>query len=209
SKPLRPRGEGRRWALGPPHPARFESDELQRPVVIAVPAVRVMQMPLHEVVAVIGVRDDLVPTVRAVRMALVVLAARVRWRAGHRVRSSLGQSALVDVVGVHVVEMAIVEVVGVVTVPDGRVPAAGPVRVIVSAMGMVLGHVFASLGNGSTRGYRHNMRRLTEGTGPALPAPAHPRQRPSRRNTRGCRSQWSVAPPGSNAASSSAAHAPF
>jgi hypothetical protein len=41
--------------------------------------------------------------------------------------------------------MAIVEVVGVITVPDGRVPAAGPVRVIVSAVGMVLGHVFRLL----------------------------------------------------------------
>jgi hypothetical protein len=33
----------------------------------------------------------------------------------------------------------------VVTVLDGRVPAIGPVQMIVSAMGMVLGHVFASL----------------------------------------------------------------
>jgi hypothetical protein len=41
--------------------------------------------------------------------------------------------------------MAIVEVVGVITVPDSRVPAAGPVRVIVSAMGMVLSHVFRLL----------------------------------------------------------------
>ena len=109
------------------------------------PAVRVMQMSLYQVVGVIGVRDDFVPTARAVRMALVVLAAGVRWRAGHRIRSSLGQRALVHVVVVHVVEMAIVEVVGVVTVLDGRVPAVGPVRVIVSTVGMVLGHVFASL----------------------------------------------------------------
>jgi hypothetical protein len=109
------------------------------------PAVGVMQMPPDQIVLVIGVRDDLVPTARAVSMGPCVLAARVRRRAGHRIRSPRGQNALVDVVVVHAVEVAIVEVVRVVTVPDGRVPAVGPVRVIVSAMGMVLGHVFASL----------------------------------------------------------------
>ena len=67
------------------------------------PAVRVMQMPSDQVVAVIGVWDDLVPTARAVGMGLVVLAARVRRRAGRWIRSTRCQSALVDVVGVHVV----------------------------------------------------------------------------------------------------------
>ena len=109
------------------------------------PAVRVMQMPFDQVVAVIGVRDDLVPAAGAVSMRLVVPAASVRRRAGRWIRSTRGQSALVDVVVVHAVEMAIVEVVGVVTVLDGRVPAVGPVRVIVPTVGMVLGHVFASL----------------------------------------------------------------
>jgi hypothetical protein len=84
-------------------PAAFDSDDLQRPVVIAMPDVRVMQMPPYQVVLVVGVWDDLVPAARAVSMRLVVLAARVRRRAGHRVRSSRGQSALVDVVVVHVV----------------------------------------------------------------------------------------------------------
>ena len=109
------------------------------------PAVRVMQMPPYQVVGVVGVRDDLVPAAGAVSMRLVVPAASVRRRAGRWIRSTRGQSALVDVVVVHAVEMAIVEVVGVITVPDGRVPAAGPVRVIVSAVGMVLGHVFRLL----------------------------------------------------------------
>jgi hypothetical protein len=109
------------------------------------PAVRVMQMPPDQVVAVVAVRDDLMPAAGAVSMRRVVLAARVRRRASHWIRSSAGQRALVDVVVVHVVEMAIVEVVGVITVLDGRVPAAGPVRVIVSAMGMVLSHVFRLL----------------------------------------------------------------
>lgn len=107
------------------------------------PAVRVMQMPRDQIIAVIGVWDDLMPAARAVSMGAVVLAAGVRRRAGHRIRPSRSQRALVHVVVVYVVEVAIVEVVRVVTVPDGRVPALGSVRVIVSVMGMVLGHVLA------------------------------------------------------------------
>jgi hypothetical protein len=67
------------------------------------PAVRVMQMPSNKIVAVVGVRDDLVAAAGAVGMRLVVLAARVRRRAGRWIRSTRGQSALVDVVVVHAV----------------------------------------------------------------------------------------------------------
>jgi hypothetical protein len=108
------------------------------------PAVRVMQVPGHQVVAVIGVRDDLVATARAVSMRLVMLATRVRRRARRRVCPSGGQRTLVDVVVVQAVEMAVVQVVRVVTVLDSRVPAAGPMRMIVSTVGMVLSHVVTS-----------------------------------------------------------------
>jgi hypothetical protein len=72
-------------------------------MVVAMPAVWVMQVPRDQVVAVLGVWDDLVPTIRAVRMGLVMLAARVCRRAGRWVRSSRGQSALIDVVVVNAV----------------------------------------------------------------------------------------------------------
>jgi hypothetical protein len=128
------------------------------------PAVRVMQMPRYQVVAVISVRDDLMPTARAVNMGLLVLAASVCGRAGDRIRSSRIQRALIDVVVVHPMEMAVVEVVRVVAVPDSRVPTAGRVRMIVSAMGLVLGHVFAppcavcAREDHSTRRHRHKIR---------------------------------------------------
>ena len=129
------------------------------------PAVRVMQMPFDQVVAVIGVRDDLVPAARAVSMGALVLAAGVGRRAGHRIRPSRDQGTLVHVVVVHVMEVAIVEVVGVVTVPNGRVPAVGSVRVIVSVMGMVLSHglhlrvTSERESNGSMCAHGHNIRR--------------------------------------------------
>jgi hypothetical protein len=41
--------------------------------------------------------------------------------------------------------MAVVEVVRMVTVPDGRVPAAGSMRMIVSTVSMVLSQCVASL----------------------------------------------------------------
>jgi hypothetical protein len=121
------------------------SDCLQRPVVIAMRAVRVMQVPRYQVVAVVGVWDDLMATARAVSMGLVMLAASVRGRAGRGVRSSLGHCALIDVVVVHVVQVAVVEVVGVVAVLDLFVSAARFVRMVMSIVGVVLCHAFVSL----------------------------------------------------------------
>jgi hypothetical protein len=114
-------------------------------VIVTVRAVRVMQVPRHQVVGVVGVRDDLVPAVRAVSVRLVVRPAGVPGRARRWVRPSRDQRALVDVVAVHVVQVAVVEVVGVVAVLDLFVSAARLVPMIMSTVGVVLCHAFVSL----------------------------------------------------------------
>jgi hypothetical protein len=121
------------------------SNRLQHTVIVTVPAVRVMQVPRHQVVGVVGVRDDLVPAVRAVSVRLVVRAAGVRGRAGRWVLPSYDQRALVDVVAVHVVQVAVVEIVGVVAVLDLFVSTARLVRMVMSIVGVVLCHAFVSL----------------------------------------------------------------
>jgi hypothetical protein len=69
-------------------------------VVVAVPAVRVMQVPGYQVIGVIGVGDDLVPAPRLVGVGLVVSTAGVRRRAALRVRPFRGQSTFVDMIAV-------------------------------------------------------------------------------------------------------------
>jgi hypothetical protein len=109
-------------------------------VIVTVPAVRVMQVPRHQIVGVVGVRDDLVPAIRAVSVRLVVRPAGVPGCAGRWVRSSCDQRALVDVV-----QVAVVEVVGVVAVLDLFVSAPRLVPMIMSTVGVVLCHAFVSL----------------------------------------------------------------
>lgn len=106
-------------------------------MVVAVPVVRVMQVPGDEVVDVIAVRDRFVTAPRAVEVALGVTSAGVRGRAGGRIGRPDLEDALVDVPIVTVVEVAIVEVVDVVAVTDGEVAAGGAVDVLVIRMGGV------------------------------------------------------------------------
>ena len=106
-------------------------------VVVAVPGVRVMQVPGDEVVDVIAMRDRFVTATRAVDMALGVTSAAVRRRAGGRIGRADLEDALVDVPIVAVVEVAIVEVVDVVAMTDGEVAAVGAVDVIVIGVGGV------------------------------------------------------------------------
>jgi hypothetical protein len=114
-------------------------------VIVTVRAVRVMQVPRHQVVGVVGVRDNLVPAVRAVSVRLVVRPAGVPGCAGRWVRSSRGQRALVDVVAVYVMQVAVMQVVGVVAVLDLFVSAPRRVPMIMSTVGVVLCHAFVSL----------------------------------------------------------------
>jgi hypothetical protein len=93
---------------------------------------------------VVSVRDRFVPAARTVRMRLAVLVARVAGRAHGGIRRVDGHGALVDVIGVHVVQVAIVDVVRVVAVRDCDVPAAGAMWVLVSVVGMMCCHAVAS-----------------------------------------------------------------
>jgi hypothetical protein len=107
-------------------------------VVIAVIAVRVVQVAFDQVIDVVAVRNGFVAAARAVLVFLVVLAAIV-------LRSALGWVAgidrelmLLDAAFGHVVQVAVVQVVHVAFVTDGGVAAAG--AVLVCVVGMVTRH---------------------------------------------------------------------
>lgn len=99
--------------------AHFASGRRESAVVVAVPGVRVMQVPGDEVVDVIAVRYRFVTATRPVDMALGVTRAGVRRRARGRIGRVDLDDALVHVAIVDVVEVAVVEVVDVVAMTDG------------------------------------------------------------------------------------------
>lgn len=115
------------------------SDQGDPAVVVAVRAVRVVEVAVDQVVHVVAVRHGFVAAARPVPVAAVVGAAGVVGRAVGRVRAPDGEDVLVDVVAVGVVQAAVVEVVHMAVVPDGRVAAGGAVPVVVPGV-RVAGH---------------------------------------------------------------------
>jgi hypothetical protein len=111
-------------------------------MVVAMVAVRTVQSPAHEVIDVVAVRHRFVSAVRAMR----VRAACLR-RALHRVGGVDRDHVLVDVIAVHVMEMAVVKIVDMAVMANRSVSAIR--TMLVGVVGMVLlgagGHDFSFL----------------------------------------------------------------
>ena len=108
-------------------------------VVIAVPVVRMVQVPADEVVDVVAVRNLLVTAAGLMHVRSPMLAAGVLGRAVRRIGRADLQDMLVNVVAVRVMQMPVVQVVEVIAVLDRRVPAIGSVLVGVVWVNGVLG----------------------------------------------------------------------
>lgn len=106
-------------------------------MVVAVVAVRMVQMPVHQIVGVVSVRYCGVPAVRAVAMTGVVLTAVVVRRAVGWVPGTDRQPVFVHVSVVRVMEVAVVKIVDMAVVPDRRVSAARTVLMVVSLVDVV------------------------------------------------------------------------
>lgn len=101
------------------------------PVVVAVVAVGVVQVTIHQIVDVVAVRDRLVATPLAVDVVCVVAAAVMVGRAGGRVAVRDLDDVLIDVVTMGMVQVPIMQVVGVPIVLDGLMAASRAVDVVV------------------------------------------------------------------------------
>jgi hypothetical protein len=110
--------------------------EFDFPVIVAVVAVRVMEMTLDEIIDVIAMRNHLVAAPRAVTMAGIVPAAAVLGRAGIGIGPAHRNDVLVNVVAVHVMEVPIMQVVDMAIMADRCVAAVG--AVLVRMVGMLL-----------------------------------------------------------------------
>jgi len=112
-------------------------------MIVAMSAMRMMQSAVHKIVDVVTVRHRLVTAARPVGMAR---AMNVR-RTMRRVRAVNGDDMLVNVIAMHVVQVAVVQIVDMAIVPDCSVSA--PRTVLVRMVGMLLfatsRHGFASL----------------------------------------------------------------
>ena len=111
----------------------------KRAVVVAMVSVRMVEMPVDEVVEMISVGNGFVTTARAMHMVCVVPPACVVRGAASRVRLIHVDRVLIDVVLVGVMEMAVVKVVHVIAMLHGGVAAIGSVLVAMLGVGFA-GH---------------------------------------------------------------------
>jgi hypothetical protein len=113
-------------------------------VAVAMIAVRVVQVPVDQIVHVVAMRDRLVAAASAMLVRGVMAGSRRGRGAAIGVLGVDGDVVLVAVPFVRVVEMAVVQIVDVALVPDGDVTAIGPVLVLVVGVNRMikLGHGF-------------------------------------------------------------------
>ncbi|WP_157915114.1 hypothetical protein [Paraburkholderia acidicola] len=107
-------------------------------VVVAVIAVRVVQVAIDEIVDVIPMRHRFVTAPGSVNVFRVVAtAARC---ALIRIPRAHFEPVLVYMIAVRVMQMPVMEIIGVIVVPDRSMPTAGAMLVVVvSVMGFVAG----------------------------------------------------------------------
>jgi hypothetical protein len=127
-------------------PAKKESDALlrrrQRAVVVAVVAVRVVEVAVDEIVDMVAMRDAFVAAAGPVLVAGIVARAFVAGRAGGGIGLGDVNAVLVDMVAVRMMQMAVVQIVDVVAVLHSRVAAVRPVLMgMAGVLGLVaIGH---------------------------------------------------------------------
>ena len=109
----------------------LRDDDLQGSVIVAVPAVRMVQVAIHQVVHMVAVRHRGMAAARSVYVGRIVPRAVVRGRAPVRIRIRYLHAMFVDVVAVWMVHVAVVQVINVITMADRDVAAAGAVNMIV------------------------------------------------------------------------------
>jgi hypothetical protein len=109
-------------------------------VIVAVPVVRVMEVPGDEIVDVISVGHFGVAARRVVDVTFRVARANVRRRARARVGRGHAHSTFVDVIAVRVVKVTVVNVVDVAVVSNGGMATARAVNVTVFGVAHVGWH---------------------------------------------------------------------
>jgi hypothetical protein len=99
------------------------------------PAVRMMQVAVDQVVDMVAMRYRFVAAAGAVHVVGRMAAADVARGTDRRIRRIDGDHMLIDMVAVEVMQVAIVQVVDVAFVLDRRVATAGTMDVRVIGMG--------------------------------------------------------------------------
>ena len=113
---------------------------LQLAVIVAVSAVRMMQVPVHEVIRMVAVRNGFVPASRSMLVPGFMTGAGMRRSAGIRVGRAHRNHMLIHVVAVRLVQVPVVQVIYVPFMLDGHMAAPFSVHMRVPLMDLMFCH---------------------------------------------------------------------
>lgn len=134
-------------------------------VIVAVVVVRVVQVPIHQIIDVIAMRHGFMAAVWTVHMARFVSATRVIRRADHRVAVVHCERVLIHVVAVRRVQMPVVQVVHMIVVHNGCVSAVLAVHMRMTFVDFVVAHASTFiLGRGGEAVKRYSWRNAASGS---------------------------------------------
>lgn len=106
-------------------------NDADRAVIVAMVAVRMVQMSVDQIVDVIAVGHGRVAAAGTMQVSRLMSAALMIGRATVGIGCAHVEAVFVDVVAMRMVQMTVVQVVDVVAMPDCRMPAVRTVLVIV------------------------------------------------------------------------------
>ena len=127
--------------------SKILSNNLKGPVVVAMVAVRMMEMAVHKVVNMVAMRNGGMSAFGAVNMLRLMFGGGISRRAFVRVGRINGNSMFIHVVAMRMMKMAILKIINMPFVPDGGVAASGCVHVRRIRVGCtrMFAHIFAFL----------------------------------------------------------------
>jgi hypothetical protein len=128
-------------------PSLRASHQCDRSMIITMVAVRMVQMPIDEVVDVIPVRNSFVPAVRSMNVVGIVSAAGMFRSTGFRICVADRNRVLFDFSTLGLVmKVAVVQIINVPVVLDRGVTATGTMLMIVVLVDVCHGRFLSLLG---------------------------------------------------------------
>ena len=104
-------------------------DYRQRSVIIAMIAMRMVQMPIDQIIYVVTMRNRRMSAARSMSMRRIVSATAMLWRAAHRILFSYFDHVYIDLTTTRIIQMAVVQIVDVTLMANRDVTTVGTVGV--------------------------------------------------------------------------------
>ncbi len=118
----------------------FSSGQHNRPVIIAVVAVRMVQVPINQVIHMVTMGYRRMAAARSVLMIGGMTGTLVLWRTGVGVCRRDANHMFIDMIPVRMVQMTIMQVVNMSFMLNSDVPAVGSMLVVVvDVVGLIAG----------------------------------------------------------------------